>query len=230
MKPICIIPARSGSKRIKNKNIKLFFGKPIIYYSIKAAIKSKCFSDIFVSTDSIKIKRISEKFGAKVRFLRPKNLSGDKVHTRPVISHAIKSLYPDEHKPKYICYMSSTCPFVSFKDIKKGFELIKKKKINFAFTVSTFDYPLQRALKLTKKKRIKMLNPKFRNSRSQDLETFFHDAGQFYWAKTDAVLKNLNTFDLHSMPIIIDRFRAIDIDTPEDWKQAELMGQYLIKK
>ena len=75
-----------------------------------------------------------------------------------------------------------------------------------------------------------MVNAKFRNSRSQDLETFFHDAGQFYWAKTDAVLKNLNTFDLNSMPIIIDRFRAIDIDTPEDWKQAELMGQYLIKK
>ena len=229
MKPICIIPARSGSKRIKNKNIKLFFGKPIIYYSIKAAIRSKCFSDVFVSTDSIRIKKISEKYGAKVKFLRPKNLSGDRINTRPVISHAIKKLFPQKIKPKYICYMSSTCPFVSVKDIREGFKLIKKKNINFAFTVSTFSYPLQRALKL-KNNRISMLNTKFRNSRSQDLEIFYHDAGQFYWAKTNAVLKNLNTFDVHSMPILVDRFRAIDIDTPEDWKFAELMGKYLIKK
>ena len=231
MKPICIIPARSGSKRIKNKNIKLFYGKPIIYYSIIAALKSKCFSDVYVSTDSSKIKNISEKFGAKVKFLRSKKLSGDKINVRPVIIDALNKIYPKgTKKPKFICYMSATAPFITTSDIKKGSVNIKKKNVNFSFTITSFDYPIFRALRLSRKKKIKMLYSKFRNTRSQDIEKFYHDAGQFYWAKSEALFKNLKTFSEHSIPIYVERHRAVDIDTPEDWKQAEIAAKYLFKK
>lgn len=231
MKPVCIIPARSGSKRIKNKNIKLFLGKPIIYYSIIAALKSKCFSDIYVSTDSSKIKKISENFGAKVKFLRSKKLSGDKINVRPVIIDAVNKIYPKgAKKPKFICYMSATAPFITTSHIKKGLVNIKKKNVNFSFTITSFDYPIFRALRLSRKKKIKMLYSKFRNTRSQDIEKFYHDAGQFYWAKSEALFKNLKTFSEHSVPIYVERYRAVDIDTPEDWKQAEIAAKYLLKK
>ena len=230
MKPVCIIPARAGSKRIKNKNIKNFNGKPMIQYSIEGAIKSKCFSKIIVSTDSIKIKKIAEKSGACVPFLRPKNLSGDKVALRPVIIHSLKFLKSVGNLPNYVCYITATAPFIDFKDIRKSFEIIKKNKINYVFSVSTFDYPIQRALKINKNKRIEMVNRKFRNFRSQDLEEYYHDAGQFYWGKTSSILNDVKTFGKTSMPIIVKRWRCIDIDTEEDWKQAELMSGISIKK
>jgi len=227
MKSICIIPARSGSKRIKNKNIKKFNGKPMIQYSIEAALKSGCFSKVIVTTDSIKIKRISEKCGAFVPFIRPKSLSGDKTSLRPVIIHTLKYLKNIESLTKYTCYITATAPFIQSKDLRKSFELIKKNNVNYVFSVSTFDYPIQRALKINKNKRVEMVNRKYRNYRSQDLEEYYHDAGQFYWGKTTSILNNIKTFGKSSIPYLIKRWRCIDIDTKEDWKQAELMSRYL---
>ena len=230
MKPICIIPARSGSKRIKNKNIKKLNGKPIIQYSIDAAIKSRCFSKVIVSTDSAKIKKIAENFGAEVPFLRPKKLSGDRVALRPVVIHALNFLKSEGTLPKYICYITATAPFIEARDIKKSFSMLKKNKIDFVFSVSTFDYPIQRALKITKYNRVEMVNRKYRKYRSQDLEEFYHDAGQFYWGKTKSILNDVKTFGKFSMPYLLKRWKAIDIDTREDWQQADLMCRYFKKK
>jgi pseudaminic acid cytidylyltransferase len=230
MKPICIIPARAGSKRIKNKNIKKFNGKPMIKYSIDAAIKSKCFSKIIVSTDSIKIKKIAEKCGAEVPFIRPKKLSGDKIALRPVVINVLKFFQNLKMLPMHVCYITATAPFIDPKDIKNSYKLIKKEKVNYVFSISTFDYPIQRALRINKKKKIEMVNRKFRNYRSQDLEELYHDAGQFYWGKSSSILKDVKTFGKSSMPYLIKRWKSIDIDTKEDWYQAELMSKYLKKK
>ena len=133
-----IIPARSGSKRILNKNIKKFLNKPIIYYSIKAALKTRIFKRIIVSTDSKKIQLISKKAGATCPFLRPKNLSGDKIGTAPVIDHAIKKL---DIKDKYICCIYPTAPLIKFQDIKNALKLIKKLKLTHVIQLQNLAFP-----------------------------------------------------------------------------------------
>lgn len=226
---VAIIAARGGSKRIKNKNIKLFRGKPIIYYSIKAAIKSKCFERIIVSTDSIKIAKISKKLGAEVPFLRSKELANDKAGNREVIIDAIKKMKFDK-KPQFVCQILATAPFINFNDLKKSLSILKKSKADFCFSVSKFQYPIQRSLKITKSNRVKMFFSKYRKFHSQDLEESYHDAGQFYWGKTNSILKNKITFSEISIPFIIPSFRSIDIDDMQDWHQALLMSKYIFKK
>lgn len=226
---IAIIAARSGSKRIKNKNIKLFNGKPIIYYSIKAALKSRCFERVVVSTDSKRIAKIAIKFGAEVPFIRTKKLSNSRTGNREVIKDAIKRLNLKK-TPDYICQIFATAPFLDYKDLKNSLSKLKKSKAEFCFSVTKFPYPIQRALKLTKFNRIKMFFPKYRKSHSQDLEKSYHDAGQFYWGKTNSIMKNRTTFSEISIPYIIPSFRSIDIDDTEDWKQALLMSTYVFKK
>lgn len=226
---IAIIAARGGSKRIKNKNIKDFRGKPIIYYSIKAAIDSRCFKRIIVSTDSKRIAKIAKKFGAEVPFMRSKKLSNNKIGNREVIIDVIKNLNL-ENLPTYICQIFATAPFISPKDIKKSFNKLKSSKAEFCFSVSKFSYPIQRALKITKSGRVKMFNPKYRKFHSQDLEKSFHDVGQFYWGRTKSILDNRITFSEISIPYIIPSYRAIDIDDKEDWKHALLMSSYIFKK
>ncbi len=226
---VAIIAARGGSKRIKNKNIKLFRGKPIIYYSIRAALKSKCFERVIVSTDSLKIAKIAEKCGAEVPFLRSKDLSNDKVGNREVIIDAIKKI-KFEKFPAYVCQILATAPFIDINDIKKSLSILKNSKSDFCFSVTKFQYPIQRALKITKSKRVKMFFKKFRKFHSQQLEESYHDAGQFYWGKTNSILKNKITFSEISIPYIIPSYRSIDIDDMHDWKQALLMSNYIFKK
>ena len=177
---IAIIPARAGSKRIKNKNIKMFCGKPVIYYSILAAKKSNIFSKIIVSTDSIKIKQIAEKYGADVPFIRPKNLSDDFSSTMEVIKHSIKEL--SFHKKKInICCIYPTAPLIKKDDLIKSYKIFNTNKFKFLFSASKFSYPIQRSFYLDKKNYIKMVNKQNYNKRSQDLKITYHDAGQFYW-------------------------------------------------
>ena len=218
---VCIIAARGGSKRIKNKNIKKFFGKPIISYSIRAAIKSKCFDKIIVSTDNRSIANIANKYGALTPFLRPKKLSHDKALLRPVIKHALIEYLKIDKNVKFVCCIVPTAPLINRDDIVKGLKLLKKNKAEIILTVSEYDYPAQRSLKITKNGKLSMNFPKYRYSMSQDLTKFYHDAGQFYWAKRDAILKDIPTLGNKSYPMIIPKHRAIDIDDISDWKRAE---------
>jgi len=152
IKSICIIPARSGSKRIRSKNIKLFCKKPIIAWSIIAAIKSNCFDKIIVSTDSSKIASIAKKYKATVPFIRPKKLSGDRVATLPVVNHAIKEMIKIGYKADVVCCLYPCAPLTNYKTIIKAFKLLKKNKKKFIFTIIPYSHPIQRSMYLDKKK------------------------------------------------------------------------------
>ena len=226
LKSICIIPARSGSKRIRNKNIKIFYKKTLISWSIKAALKSKCFDKVIVSTDSSKIASIAKKYKALVPFIRPKKLSGDNVATLPVINHAIREIIKSGYKPDVVCCLYPCAPLTNYKNIIKAFKLFKKNKKKFVFTIMPYSHPIQRSMYLHKKKELKMFYPKNKNKRSQDLRKAFHDAAQFYLGKTKNFLNKSEVFSKNSKPIILSRSEAVDIDTKDDWKIAELLFKY----
>ena len=213
---LCVIPARGGSKRIPKKNIKEFCGKPIIAWSIEAAIASKNFDKIIVSTDDNEIAKIATEYGAEVPFMRPKELSDDHTATIPVIQHAIEWLIKEDQKPLFVCCIYPTAPFVQLTDLQEGFRLLQNSGSEFVFSATNFAYPIQRAFKI-ENKRARMFYPEHYNTRSQDLEEAYHDAGQFYWGLTDAWLKNKPIISEVSTPLIIPRNRVQDIDTPEDW-------------
>lgn len=227
---IAIIPARAGSKRIKNKNIKLFNGKALIAYSIEAAIKSNLFELVVVSTDCPNIAKLSQELGAAVPFMRPDNLSDDFTGTRDVINHAIETMQAQGHHLDYCCCIYATAPFVQKEYIEKGLELLKDQPSKaFAFSISTFDFPVQRALKINNNGLGPMF-PAFIDARSQDLEEAVHDAGQFYWGRADEFLSNKQLFSEHALGVHIPRHLVQDIDTPEDWQRAELMYKAYINK
>lgn len=220
---IAIIPARAGSKRIEHKNTKLFSGKPLIAYSIEAAKQSGLFDQIVVSTDCPEIAKLSEGFGACVPFMRPEELSDDFTGTREVINHAIKAMQEQGYELDYCCCIYATAPFVQVEYIKKGIELLKAQPGKaFAFSISTFDFPVQRALKNNTNGLAPMF-PAFVEARSQDLEEAYHDAGQFYWGLAHEFLSAKQLFSEHSLGVQIPRHLVQDIDTHEDWVRAELM-------
>ena len=193
MNTVCIIPARGGSKRIPKKNIKLFRGKPLLVWSIEKAIKSKCFSDVIVSTDDEEIANLAISFGANVPFLRPKKLSDDFVGTLDVVKFVIKNF---NKEIKYVCCLYATAPIVLISDLVKSYEEIQiLKDDSLIFTATNFDYPIQRAFVLNNLNKANMINKDFLFTRSQDLEKTFHDAGQFYWGKTSNWLKAKNMID-----------------------------------
>ena len=226
---LAIIPARGGSKRIPGKNSKLFAGKPLIAYSIEAAIDSAQFSKIIVSTDSPEVAAIAVSYGADVPFLRPDCLSGDFIGTGPVTKHAIEYCTQHFFEPKFCCCIYATAPFLTGNFLKQGIQsLIEQKNKLFAFSAASFSFPVQRALKKSGEGVIPMY-PEHIAKRSQDLEEAYHDAGQFYWGRTAAHLHNEPMFSEHSIPIILPRHLVQDIDTPEDWLRAELMYQAYVQ-
>ena len=226
---LAIIPARGGSKRIPGKNSKFFAGKPLIAYSIEAAIESAEFSKIIVSTDSQEVADIAISYGAEVPFLRSESLSGDYIGTGPVTKHAIEYCIQHFFEPIFCCCIYATAPFLSGNFLKQGIQsLIEQKNKNFAFSVTSFPFPVQRALKKSGEG-VMPLYPEYIPKRSQDLEEAYHDAGQFYWGRTSAHLQNKPMFSEHSIPIILPRHLVQDIDTPEDWIRAELMYQAYVQ-
>ena len=224
---ICIIPARGGSKRIPKKNIKSFCGKPIIYWSIKAAISTDIFDKVIVSTDDYQIAEIAEKYGAEIPFMRPDSLSDDFTATIPVIKHAVNWVTNHIENLDYACCIYPTAPFIKPFYIKKGLEKLVDEKARFAFSVTSYAYPIQRALRINEKGRINMLEPNLFDKRSQDLEEVFHDAGQFYWGTKAAWENDEKIFTDESVPIFIPRYLVEDIDNIEDWKRAEIMSSAL---
>ena len=220
---IAVIPARGGSKRIPRKNVKDFCGKPMIAWSIDAAKESGVFDHIIVSTDDAEIAQVAKEYGAELPFMRPKELADDHTATRPVVIHAIEMAEKLFGKVDYVCCLYATAPFVRAMDLKKGIDLLIAEECDFAFTVTSFPFPIQRAIRIVENGRVEMFNPEHRNARSQDLEEAYHDAGQFYWGRRQAFIDNIPTFSSASIPIILPRCRVQDIDTHEDWDTAELL-------
>ena len=225
---IAIIPARGGSKRIPRKNIKRFAGRPMIAWSISAAMNTSIFDQIIVSTDDPEIAEIASVCGAEVPFVRPKNLSSDHAETTSVVVHAINWFKEAGKCPTEICCIYATAPFIRSADITASLHGLRKNKGCFVVSVTTYAAPIQRALKILKTGRAEMFNPDLFSSRSQDLEPAYHDAGQFYWGSCETWLSGRPLLGSHTVPVVLPRHRVQDIDTDEDWKRAELMADTII--
>jgi N-acylneuraminate cytidylyltransferase len=220
---IAVIPARGGSKRIPHKNIKNFRGKSMIAWSIEAAKFSGIFDHIIVSTDDHDIAQIAKQHGAEVPFMRPEELSDDHTGTGAVVKHAVQWITENIGKPEFVCIIYATAPFIRSEDLAKGFEMIGQSGADIVFTVTSFPFPIQRAIKIKDNGRVAMFQPEYLMTRSQDLEPAYHDAGQFYWAKAEAVMNDTPAFSESAVPLLLPRSRVQDIDTEEDWLRAELM-------
>ena len=227
---IAVIPARGGSKRIPRKNIKLFCGKPMIAWSIEAARASGLFDHIVVSTDDAEIAEVAKVHGAEIPFMRPAALSDDHTGTSPVVAHAIEWYRARGQMPDPVCCIYATAPFVIAEDLQRGLQTLNDSGSDFAFSVTSYAFPIQRAIRLTNAGRIEMFQPGNFNIRSQDLEEAFHDAGQFYWGRTNAWLSGKMIFGPHASVVRLPRYRVQDIDTIEDWTRAEYLFRVLTQE
>jgi pseudaminic acid cytidylyltransferase len=216
-----IIPARGGSQRIKKKNIKKFYSKPILYWTIKALKQSKLFSKIVLTTDDSQIKKIASQLGVDYIIHRPPNLADNYTPTKPVIEHAIRVL-KIKFKIKYVCCVYPCNPFLDFLDLRKSFRLLKKNKKKFIFPVVEYAHPIQRAFKLDNKKKIFFLNKNLGLKRTQDLQKSYHDAGQFYWGLVSTWIGKKKIHS-NSIGLSVPKWRVVDIDNIQDWKRAELL-------
>jgi len=223
---VAIIPARGGSKRIPKKNIKDFFSKPLIAYSIETALKSKLFDRIIVSTDDEAIAHIAKAYGADVPFLRPKELSDDFTGVGAVIGHTLKYLEENGQDYDFYCLVYATAPLMQVKYLIEGFERLKDSDASKALSVTSMPFPIQRTFKITPKNRCQMFWPENFMSRSQDLEEAYQDAGQFCWKNIHKTSKDI-TFGSDTIPIVLPRHLVQDIDTPEDWRRTEYMYEAL---
>lgn len=217
----CVIPARGGSKRIPRKNIKLFCGKPMIVWSIEVAKSCGCFDRVIVSTDDSEIADIAKQNGAEVPFFRPSYLADDYSGTAEVVKHAVRWYDDQGETSDYVCCIYATAPFIQECDIRRGLKELKACDASFAVGVTSFDYPIHRAIAINEANRIYMLDPRNYEKRSQDFDEVWHDAGQFYWGRKSAWLANEPVLGRSSIPIKIPRFRVQDIDTQDDWHCAE---------
>jgi pseudaminic acid cytidylyltransferase len=224
---VAVVPARAGSKRIPNKNIKFFAGKPMIAHSLLALQEAGIFDRIIVSTDAEEIATVAKTYGAEAPFMRPKELADDHTPTAPVLLHALKFLFDADYAVDFLCCLYATAPFVRVESLRKGLDLIKEKKSASAFSVTTFPFPIFRALKIDESGHLQMFWPEHELTRSQDLPHAYHDAGQFYWVDAKAFLQNPKIYTPDALPVILSRHLVQDIDTPEDWIRAELMYQAL---
>jgi pseudaminic acid cytidylyltransferase len=227
---VAIIPARGGSKRIPRKNIKEFCGKPMIAWSIEAALNNASIDRVVVSTDDCEIAEISRAFGAEVPFIRPDSLADDFTGTVPVIKHAVESLIELGAEFSNVCCIYATAPFVNSGDLDEGLRKLINYDCDYVFSVTSYAFPIQRAIKLSENHHVEMFFPENYDKRSQDLEEAWHDAGQFYWGNKMTWLSELPLFSSKSMSIILPRYRVQDIDTFEDWVRAEWLLKSLMAK
>ena len=224
MSAIAIIPARGGSKRIPRKNVRPFCGKPMIAWSIDAARQSGLFDAVVVSTDDEEVAAVAESFGAEAPFRRPFDLSDDHTPTMPVIAHAIRWWEENRCAVECCCCVYATAPFLKPEFLCKGLDILQKKPdADFVFSVTSYAFPIFRALQIAESGRVQMLWPENEMKRSQDLPEAWHDAGQFYWGRQDAFLAGKSFFGGNSYPVPLPRYMVQDIDTPEDWERAETM-------
>jgi N-acylneuraminate cytidylyltransferase len=220
---LAIIPARGGSKRIPRKNIKDFLGKPIIAYSINAAQECGLFDEVMVSTDDAEIALVAQEHGAVVPFFRSNDNANDFATLADVVDE-VKEQYSSINKSyNHICLILPTAPLLTIENIRKGFSILLDKNADSVRPLVRYSYPIQRAVKM-KDGLIEMFNPEHLNTRSQDLEPAFHDAGQFYWMKFNAGLRGNKKIGFE-----ISEKTVQDIDTEEDWELAELKYQLVFR-
>lgn len=222
MSTIAIIPARGGSKRIPRKNIKNFLGKPIIAYSIEAALKSGVFDEVMVSTDDEEIAEVARKFGASVPFMRSGETANDYATTADVITEVLDAYSKRGQEFDIVACIYATAPFVSAERLQKAIELLHSGTFDSAFSCVEFSYPIQRSLIINADGRISMKWPKYKNSRSQDLEPIYHDAGQFYISTVKSFKEANGFWDKNTAGIVLSELEVQDLDTPTDWKLAEM--------
>lgn len=218
-KTICIIPARGGSKRIPRKNIKDFLGKPIIAYSIEAALNSGLFDEVMVSTDDEEIAAIAKQYGASVPFLRSDATANDVASTKDVLREVLREYQRQGKEFDVLCCLYATAPFVTVENIRKAYEKLGEL-YDSAFAVVRYSYPIQRALRITDGC-IGLRESQYADVRSQDLEPMYHDAGQFYFSK----VKDIDTFELwtkHTYGLELSELIVQDLDTETDWILAEI--------
>lgn len=228
-KTIAVIPARGGSKRIPRKNIKPFCGKPMIAYSIEAAIRAGIFDEIIVSTDDEEIADVAKNAGASVPFMRPKELSDDYTATGAVVEHAIKFLQARGDRIKFVCTIYATAPLIDEIYIKLGLEKLRASNAKNAFSCTSMPFPIWRTFKIAKDGRCEMFWRENFDKRSQDLEEAYQDAGQFYWTNLDAPSSDEIFFGRDSIAIVLPRHLVQDIDTPQDWIRAEFLYEAVQK-
>ena len=228
MKRLAIIPARGGSKRIPRKNIKNFLGKPIMQYSIEVALNSNLFDEIMVSTDDDDVMQVALNCGAKVPFLRSQNSSDDHATLSDVIKEVINKYEQNNVTFQQICCLLPTAPFITIHNLKIAYNLMVKRSYNTVFPVKSFPHPIQRALRIDKNTgKVSMVWPENLNIRSQDLTPTYHDCGQFYWMNTASFLEEGKIYSSNSGVIILPEIEVQDIDTEEDWKNAEIKFKIL---
>ncbi len=221
---LCIIPARGGSKRILRKNIKDFLGKPIIAYSIEAAIRSNLFDKIIVSTDDLEIAEVAQQYGAEIPFTRPANLADDYATTIDVINHTISYYHKIGTALDIVCCIYATAPFTTSSDLIQAHNLMNSEKnIDYVFSATEFSFPIWRGFTINRSGFADMVWPENFAKRSQDFEKVYHDAGMFYFGKPEAFLTNQPIFGNSSKPMLLPHYRIQDIDTLDDWQRAEVM-------
>jgi N-acylneuraminate cytidylyltransferase len=227
---VAVIPARGGSKRIPRKNILPFAGKPMIAHSISAARETGLFDRIIVTTEDDEIAEVAKAWGAEIPFRRPKELADDQSNTDAVLLHALNTLAEQGKPATYVCNIYATAPFIRPSDIRHGFELLKNNNRRYVFALTPFPARIQRALRVIPGGGVEPFFPEWIQSRSQDLEDAYFDAGQFYWGEAEAFRKELPFYATHSEAMFLPRHRVQDIDTLADWAEAEAMYRALEKK
>jgi pseudaminic acid cytidylyltransferase len=227
MARLCIIPARGGSKRIPRKNIRNFLGKPIIAYSIEAAIRSNLFDVVMVSTDDSEIAGVATKYGAQVPFFRSEENANDHATTAAVVKEVIIEYAKIKQEFEYICCCYPTAPLMTSDRLIEGYQKLQFDQINSVIPIVTFGYPILRSLKMDENRIVTMNWPENLNVRSQDIPLAFHDAGQWYWIKTNVFLSTEKIIGESAYGLQLDELEVQDIDNEIDWKLAELKYELL---
>lgn len=226
---IAVITARGGSKRIPRKNIKEFCGKPIMEYSIQAALDAGIFDEVMVSTDDPEIADIARRAGASVPFMRSEKTANDYATTADVLAEVLEQYEKRGSRFDMVCCIYPTAPFVTADKLKEAESKLSSSGADALIPVVRYSFPPQRAL-VVRVGFVSYQYPQYALSRSQDLEPIYHDCGQFYFCRTEAFLKHRSLIAERTIPFIISEQEVQDIDTLDDWKLAELKYLNMIKK
>lgn len=226
-KPYAIITARGGSKRVPKKNIREFCGKPIIAYSIEAALESKLFENVMISTDSYEIADIGKKYGASVPFMRSEKASDDYADTTDVLNEVIHMYKKQNIYFDTFCCIYPTAPFITAEKLRESYKLLQDPDVYNVIPMVPFSFPPQRGMQIKDDGYLEPVDVKGANSRSQDLPTIYHDCGQFYWMKTKEYLKNDDILNNHTKPFFVPETEVQDIDNETDWHLAEIKYKFM---
>lgn len=224
---VAIIPARGGSKRIPRKNIRSMSGKPLLWWSVQICLESGAFDDVVVSTDDDEIATVALDAGASVPFSRPTELAGDMTPTVDVISHAVAWLAENDRPVDAACCVYPASVFLRGEDYLRSRALLERAP--YVATVTRYPYPVQRALTMSTGGSLSFAHPEYADSRTQDLDERWHDAGQFYWGSASAWLERTSILD-NAVGYAVDATHVCDIDTEEDWRRAEQLHRILLEQ